>query len=261
MANLESMVKSEKNLVFSDLHFPYQDDKAINIMFKYAKEYQPDNIFMNGDIVDFYNLSKFDKDPNRKKTIADEIEMVRKFFDKTRSTFPKSNIYFIHGNHENRLQRYLWENPELAKLSELDITNLFKFSDYNIKEVKVSRDYWSMEGGTIKQGNAIIMHGDSRLNGASTSKYSGYSAKNTMLGGINESIIMGHIHRLAIITHSTPKGVLVGIEGGCLCQVPKIANWERGFVTFETVKNKNYNYRLHLIENDKLIEDGKIYGK
>jgi hypothetical protein len=48
-----------------------------------------------------------------------------------------------------------------------------------------------MEGGTIKQGNAIIMHGDSKLNGASTSKYSGYSAKNTMLGGINESIIMG----------------------------------------------------------------------
>lgn len=255
------MVKSEKNLVFSDIHFPYQDDNAIKTMISFAKDYNPNNIYMNGDIVDFYNLSKFDKNPERKETVADEIFMVRKFFKKMRDNFPKSNIYFLHGNHENRLQRYLWENPELAKLAELDITNLFHFSDYGIKEIKASRDYWGMDGGSIKQGDIIIMHGDAKLNGASTSKYAGYSAKNTMLGGLQSSVIIGHIHRLAYVTHSTPQGVMVGIEGGCLCKIPKNANWETGFVTFETIDGKNHNYKLHMIEKGKLYEDNKIYGK
>lgn len=261
MGNLESMVKVEKNLFFSDVHFPYQDDRAINTMIKYAADYKPHNIFMGGDIVDFYNLSKFDKNPDRKETVADEVIMVKRFFERIREEFKKANIYFIHGNHENRLQRYLWDNPELSKLECLDITNLFDFKKYNIKEIKASRDYWGMDGGAIKQGDSIIIHGDSKLNGASTSKYSGYSAKNTMLGGFQHSIIMGHVHRLAYITHSTPQGILIGIEGGCLCKIPKNANWENGFVTFETIDKKNHNYKIHIIEKGKLYEDNKIYGK
>lgn len=259
MASLEQMVKSVKNLFFSDVHFPYQDDKAIDVMIKYAKDYKPHNIYMGGDVVDFYNLSKFDKNPERKETVADEIKMVRGFFKRLRKEFGNANLYFIHGNHENRLQRYLWDNPELAALEELDITNLFQFKEYGIKEVKASRDYWGMSGGAVKQGDTIIIHGDAKLNGASTSKYSGYSAKNTMLGGFQSSIIMGHIHRLAYVTHSTPNGVLVGIEGGCLCKIPKNANWENGFVTFETINGKNHNYRLHMIEKGQLFEENKKY--
>lgn len=264
MASLESMVKDirvERSLVFSDIHFPYQNDDAIDVMFEYAKNYKPKNIYMNGDIVDFYNLSKFDKNPDRKETVADEILMVRNFIKRLRTSFKDANIFFLHGNHENRLQRYLWENPELAKLEELDITNLFQFKENNIKEIKASRDYWGMSGGCITKGDTTIMHGDAKLNGASTSKYSGYSAKNTMLGGLQGSVIMGHIHRLAYVTHSTPHGIMVGIEDGCLCQIPKNANWETGFVTFETFAGKNHNYKLHMIEDGKLYEEGKVYGK
>lgn len=264
MVSLEDMVKTkrpEKNLVISDIHFPYQNDNSIDIMMRYAQDYKPNKIFVNGDLVDFYTLSKFDQNPSRKRSIPEELKLATDFLEDLRKKFKDADIYFLHGNHENRLQRYLWENPELAELECLEIKNLFKLKDYGIKEVKASRDYWGKENGSVTQGDAIIFHGDAKLNGASTSKYAGYSAKNTMLGGMQSSIIMGHIHRLALVSHSTPQGVLTGVEGGCLCDIPKNANWQNGFVTFETHKGKNYNYRVHLIENDKLFDGNKVYSK
>jgi len=264
MVSLEDMVKTkkpEKNLVISDIHFPYQDDDSLDIMFRYAQDYKPHNIYVNGDLVDFYTLSKFSQNPVRKASIPEEVRMAQDFMKRLRENFKKSDIYFLHGNHENRLQRYLWENPQLAELECLEIGNLFDLKSQDIKEIKANRDYWGKEDGAVTQGDAIIFHGDARLNGASTSKYSGYSAKNTMLGGLQHSIVMGHIHRLAVVHHSTPDGTLVGVEGGCLCQIPKHANWQNGFVTFETSKGKNHNYKVHLIEDGKLYEEDKVYGK
>ena len=248
----------KKTLILSDVHIPYQDDKAISAAFNYARKYQPDNIVLNGDVMDFYGLSTFDKSPDRKDTVAGEIMKGRKWLSGLRRRFSKANIYFLQGNHENRLQKYLWRNPELHGLDSLELKNLLRFKHLKIKETKVDAEYWGKDTGHLKIGDAIIMHGDSRLNGSSSSKYSGYSAKNTMMG-IQQSVVMGHIHRLAHIKHRTPYGYMTGVEAGCLCIIPGNANWQQGFATFETYKGKNYNYKIHHIQDGKLIEDGKVY--
>ena len=253
--NLEQKItEAKRNLVFSDVHIPYQDDKAVNIMLNFSKQYKPNNIFINGDLVDFYRLSTFDQDPGRKDTITEEIYKARIFLSYLTKLNPNADITFLYGNHENRLQRYLWKNPELEGLDVLQLNKLLDFEKYGIKEIKVDRDYWSKETGHAKQGDAIIMHGDNRLNGAATSKYAGYSAKNTMLNGSNQSVIIGHVHRGAIVHHSTPYKTLVGVEDGCLCRIPGTANWQQGFVTFETYNGKNYNYHFHHITKGKLLE-------
>lgn len=244
----------EKIMVISDIHIPYQDDQAVEVMYDFSKKHKPDKLFINGDLVDFYRLSTFDKDPERKDTVKEEIYRARVFLNGLRKANPKARMTFLHGNHENRLQRYLWRNPELDGLDNLQIKRLLNLDKYGIKEVKVDRDYWSSETGHVKQGDAIIMHGDNRLNGAKGGTYAGYAAKNTMLNGINNSIIMGHTHRAAIVYHRTPYKTLTGVEGGCLCKIPGNANWQNGFVTFETEKGKNYNYRFHHIVNGKLHE-------
>jgi predicted phosphodiesterase len=250
----------DKILVISDIHIPYQDDKALGVMYQFSKDYKPDKIFINGDLLDFYRLSTFDQDPGRRDTVTEEAYKTREFLKDLRKRNPKAKITYLQGNHENRLQRYLWRNPELAGLDSLELKNLLEIKKWNIKEVKVDRDYWSKTTGHIKQGDAIIMHGDSRLNGAKGGSYSGYAAKNTMLNGINSSVIMGHTHRGATIYHTTANGILTGVEGGCLCQIPPNANWQQGFVTFETEGGKNYNYHFHHIVNGQLKEDNKIYS-
>ena len=54
-----------KFVVISDIHFPYQDDKAIKAALDFIKTNPVDTIILNGDILDFYDVSSFDKDPDR----------------------------------------------------------------------------------------------------------------------------------------------------------------------------------------------------
>jgi predicted phosphodiesterase len=229
--------KNKRVMITSDYHIPYMDDKAYMVMRDFAKDYKPDHFVINGDFVDFYNLSTFDKSPDRKYGVVDEVRMARDVLGDLSKTLKSScKKYFLEGNHENRLQKYLWKNPELEGLEELKLDRLLRFQESGFKYVNVNSDYWKTETGHLKLGNTIIMHGDNRLNGASTSKYSGYSVKNTMMGGTQMNTVVGHVHRLAMVYLSTPYDNFVGLESGCLCQRTGTANWQQGFVTFELEK-------------------------
>lgn len=246
-------------MVISDIHVPYQDNNAVSIALQYAKDYKPNHLVINGDLLDFYSLSTFDKSPDRKYSVWEEVQEGRQILQQFRKAVgPKTKMYFTEGNHEQRLQRYLARNPELADMPDLRIDKLLKLKEMDIKFAGVGADYWATATGHIKIGDAIVMHGDNRFNGAATSANSGYSAMNT-LKKMQSSVIMGHVHRVAQVHHSTPYGMLTGIEGGCLCEVPGTANWQQGFVTFEVYKGKNKNYRLHQIQHGELITDKKIY--
>jgi len=259
--SLEQMVKQaySKTAVIGDLHVPMMDYSAFEVTKAYLKSYKPDQLVINGDLVDFYSLSVFDKNPDRKFSVQDELDEAKAVLKDLRQTVGKNcDIYFLEGNHENRLQRYLWRNPELEGLRDLQLPKLLGLSEQNVKFIGVSGDYWKKDSGHLKIGDALIMHGDNRLNGASTSRYSGYSAKNTMMG-IQQSVMINHVHRLALVHHSTPYGQLVGVECGSLCEPTGTANWQQGFVTFETINGKNENYRLHRIQDGTLHADGYIY--
>lgn len=254
--DLEQMVKSgTKVMVLSDFHIPYQNNKAVQIAMDFAKDYKPDKIVLNGDMIDFYGISDFDKCPDRRKNIAEEVEMTKEFLTNLRSINKKSQIYFLEGNHENRLQKYVWRHPELHGLGALDINNMLQLDKNHIQIVRASNDYWGKEAGHLEVGDTVIMHGDSRINGC---KGGAYAAKNTAIN-IAKPVIMGHTHRLSEYNVTNRYNDLKGVECGCLCQIPKLANWQNGFVTFETIKGKNHNYRLHRIEKNMLIESKKIY--
>lgn len=262
---LEDMVNKEieKNLVLSDVHVPYQDEDAVAIALQYIKDYKPDTIYVNGDVIDFYPLSTFDKSPDRKAGVAEEANDAKEFIARLRKAAGKTTrIVYLEGNHEQRLQRYLWRNPELNGIKicdkEVSVANLLNLALYDVEYVKTDGDYWGADTGHVEAGDAVIMHGDSRLNGASCSKYAGYSAKNTMMG-IQKSVVMGHVHRLAVIKQRSPHGRMTGVETGCLCQIPGNANWQQGFTTFETIEGKNINYKLHEITDGVMWDDGFAY--
>ena len=256
----EMIEKYKKVMVTSDYHIPYQNNDAVEITKRFAKDYKPDVFVINGDFLDLYRVSKFDKDPERKYTVADEISKGRRLLKALRKTLgSKTEMYFLEGNHENRMQKFLWRNPELDGLSDLKVENLLRLKDYGIKYIGVDHDYWSTLTGHLKTGDTLIMHGDARLNGASLSKYAGYSVKNTMLGGVQQNVIIGHNHRLAQIHHRTPYALLKGAEGGCLCKLPGNVNWQNGFVTYELIGDKMVNLRTHLIEDNKLYNNDWVY--
>lgn len=257
---LEEMVKVEKVMVISDIHIPYQSDNAVALMKQFAIDYKPNHFVINGDLVDFYGLSRFDKSPERRDSTQQELVKARALLKDLRKTLgPKTKMYFVEGNHEQRMQRYLSKNPELADMPELKINSLLKLGDYNIKYIKVDGDYWSEDTGHLKFGDVVVLHGDSRLNGASTSRNAGYSVMNTMKT-MGSSVIMGHVHRLASVYARSAHKEIVGIEGGCLCKIPGNANWQQGFSTFETHSGKGKNFQAYHIDGKQLYTGKGVYS-
>ena len=53
--------------ILSDIHIPYHDLDALNIALNEFKRVKVDTIVLNGDIIDCYNLSRWEKDPNQRK--------------------------------------------------------------------------------------------------------------------------------------------------------------------------------------------------
>ena len=56
--------------------------------------------------MDFYGISTYEKDP-RKRSFSGELEIGRQILARLRDAFPHQRFYFMVGNHEERLERYL----------------------------------------------------------------------------------------------------------------------------------------------------------
>jgi hypothetical protein len=97
------------------LHFPYQDNEAIECAINEGLKQGCDAIILNGDALDCHMISDFVKDP-RKRKFKDELYSIRQFLASLRHTFPNANIYYKEGNHEERYWRYMRiKAPELFK--------------------------------------------------------------------------------------------------------------------------------------------------
>ncbi len=240
-----------KAMITGDYHAQYLDEVAFVKMLSFAKKYKPNIFVINGDLVDYYSISKFDKNPNRKTTLYEEILIARKILKTIRKTVGnKCKIYWLQGNHEIRLINYLRSHNEILSFPFFGTDRLFELDKHNVKLITASADYDKdvSEIGHLKISNMFIMHGDNRLNGATTSRYSGYSASNTVRN-LMCNVILGHSHRAGKIYHTTPYSSFVGMESGCLCKTLGTANWQQGFITFEFDNKTSYNHRVILISD------------
>ena len=72
-------LKDKNNiLVLSDIHIPYQDNKALELAINYGIENKVNAIYLNGDTIDMYQGSRFIKD-RRLRDLAGELELTRQF--------------------------------------------------------------------------------------------------------------------------------------------------------------------------------------
>ena len=89
--------KYNKILLISDLHIPYHDVTALSIAISYGKEKGANCIFINGDLLDFFQISRFMK-TKRKRSVAQELETAREVLDILNREFPNVPIYLLKGN-------------------------------------------------------------------------------------------------------------------------------------------------------------------
>ena len=232
----------------SDLQVPFHDPKAIDICFDYLTKEKIDTLFINGDLVDFYQLSDFQKDPRVRK-FDEEYESILEMLGFIRKSFPDIIIYYnLDANHEFRYERYMrTKAPELLSLQLFELEDLLKLNEFGIKHIK-NVDH-------IKFGKLPIIHGDTTFK-----RGSGVSPAKTLYDRVKQSAIASHTHRTS---EYTTKNQFDGEMFTCwttgMLMHPNVEyckhidQYNTGFALLE--KETNGDFRVH----NKRITKGKVF--
>lgn len=237
--------KSINNVaVWGDLHIPYHESDAVKAAIKLAKDDKVDAIFLNGDVLDFFGLSFHEKNPKNRPRISEELESARQFLKGLRKHFPNIPIYWVDGNHEHRLERYLAvKAPELLDTSEFQIASLLRMAEYGITYLGFRTKCYF--------GKLLVEHGD-RLKGTG-----GVNPARTARLKYKRSVLVNHFHKLSVDSGKQYDGdVMTCWSNGCLCELePEYMEVNEHVHGVCHVQMDGDNYRVRQYQ----IIDGKVY--
>lgn len=228
--------------ILNDIHIPYHDENALTIALDYLEDSEIDWLYLNGDIIDFFDISRWGK-PTDGPKVWEEFEMLQAFLAHLRERFPEIPIYYKLGNHEDRWEHYFWN-----KAKELD--GMFKFADvaklddYNVQLVKSAE--------IARVGKMLLIHGHE----FGHSIFSPVNPARGLFLRAGTSVAAGHYHQVS--THSesdlqgNPKSCF---SMGCLCNLSPdyrpfaFTKWRHGFALVDVEDTGNFTFRNYTIIN------------
>jgi len=232
----------ERMLIINDLHFLFMDMQAAEASINYAVSVGCDAVHLNGDIMDNYQLSKFDKDANKAK-FHKERDGVKDFLSMLQNLF--GNVYYKQGNHENRYEVYLKKNaPAIFSADENNLQSILEFEGSRVQFIDESQ--------ITEFGKLAIIHGHEIKGGGSVN-----IARNKMLKAYT-NIAFGHHHTVQQSPMKDLHGnYFMAFSIGCLCDLkPRYMpfnQWMHGFATVERLDEAgNFHF------DNKMIIKGKV---
>jgi UDP-2,3-diacylglucosamine pyrophosphatase LpxH len=244
-------VRGKTIAVISDLHIPHENKSFVKLEIESLNDLKPEIIILNGDILDCLALSAFDHDmKDDESSLEYEIGKAKEFLRDLRKACPDSKIVFLEGNHEMRLRKYLMRRaPELNGL--VTLPDLLSFDKFGIEWMPARR-----EAVIAVENDTLVGHFDIAR------KNAGYTARE-LVERHNKNIVQGHVHRAAYVTKNTGTEELVGVEGGCGCELrPDYAsypNWANAFVLIDVDKEGKKMFKLIHFKDGQFEVNGKKY--
>lgn len=189
-------------LFVPDTHVDYHDRAAWALALGVSRALRPDGVCILGDFLDCYAVSFHEKSPSRAGRLVDEIDAANRCLDELEAASPSARQrVFIEGNHENRLNRYIASNAKaLHGMPGLTIREALRLDERGWAWVPYH------EHCTI--GDTAVTHDGGRAGV--------YAVRQTMMA-MGQSLIIGHVHRVASQHESTLDGrAMVGHSFGWL---------------------------------------------
>lgn len=240
------ILDARRCLVLSDIHFPYHDPVALECALKFGDSYKPDCVLVNGDLIDFERISRFDYDAHGPRT-GTSVRMVRRFWNHIKARYPKARRVWKYGNHDERMELYIMRNapeaPESARKAWLKDAGVLR---HGVEIVTDKRP--------VMLGKLRVLHGHEKGKGV-------FNPVNQARGAflrLVASVLEGHGHRTSEHTERTADGEIISCRStGCLCGLwpdyARINKWDQSFATVDVEADGNYVCRIHR------IIDGKVY--
>lgn len=234
-------------LLISDLHIPYHINHSIELSLEYGYKQNINTIIINGDLIDFALISKFEKDM-RKRSIKEEFAAAKQFLQYLRAAFPDVHIYWIKGNHDIRWEKYL--NMKVHEIWDDPYFHLEQRLALNEERIEIIND-----DILVKVGKLAITHGHHIFKGI----FVPVSPARGAYMRAKQNVIVGHLHRPSYHPETDMEGNIVAAwSTGCLCELkpnysPLVSNSQHGFAHILVDNRGDFTV------SNKTIINGKIH--
>lgn len=253
-------LRCKSYLIFGDLHCPFYDERAVEVLCQVIEDHKPDVVVENGDGLDFYQFSKFDKSPLDGCHLEEERDAHARVAKAIRDAMgPRAWYVYLGGpddNHLYRLIRFIHANPGLTGYHALEPEYILALDEYDGEYV---------EGPLWLHGSFVVCH--ARRVGTSNrcSQFSAYTARK-LADTFQASGVTAHTHRLGLYSYnpgSPHQPEIYFAEGGCMCRLdPEYCpspNWQQG-ATYVTFFNGQPWLEFVSIRGGQTIFRGKEYS-
>jgi predicted phosphodiesterase len=236
-----------KRLFIPDTHAPFHDQRAYRAMLAMAQDFKPHEIVYLGDFHDTYCVSSYSKNPDKMVSALDEefapgIELMQKTEDLLRP----SKSYYLLGNHEDRLDRYIRESAPIVR-------RLFRpWRDLLALPKKMDLVPYN----EFLQFDDLYIH-----HGISVGKH----CTHKMLDKLGANVLFGHTHKLQSACKTVLGRVIRSYSCGWLGDAREIEyqqepDYQLGFATGLFPKSGKWDIQLHAIQSDYTVTAlGKTY--
>lgn len=236
----------KKLLILSDIHIPYQNNKAISLAVEKGIKEKCDAVLLNGDIMDCYELSRFEKS-KYKRSFIEEVQMTKQFLSWLRFKFPSAHIYYKIGNHEDRIRQYIIKNANAFEgHPSLELEALLDFERFGIDIIQ-SKELMNFSGMAIIHGHEF---------GSST--FSPVSVARGLYNRAKVSACCGHSHVTSSHFETNIYDETIECYSiGCLSELrpdyQRFSKYNYGFAIITRKQNNKFKFDNYRIENNTII--------
>jgi len=197
----------KKVLIISDIHLPYHDDKVLFEALKFGLDNQVDTIYINGDLLDFALISKYENNTT-KHSIKYEIDCAKVFLKGLREMFPTALIIYKYGNHDLRFDKWIrLKAPELLDIEHIMLSEILGLRELDI--IQLDNLQWCY------MWDYVVLHGHEL-----PMKSGGVNPARATRLKLNRPAIIGHFHRMnRDIATIMGKQQYSVYSSGCLCDL------------------------------------------
>jgi predicted phosphodiesterase len=230
----------KKTLVLADIHGRFYNREAFEIAIETGVKRGCDSVIVDGDFMDFYQFSKFDKNPAI-SIIFEEQEWGQDVLRMLQDAF--GTVILKEGNHDMRREKYI------ARLAATmpELMNMSSYSDYLFFDgchVNFVEDY-----NHIEYGKLSIIHGHEYYGGGGI--HVAYNRFNKAL----DNLMSAHSHiAQSVIKKDIHDHIMGSWTLGCICNLnPRYSpknNWNNGFGIIEKDSSGDFE-----------VDNRVVYGK
>jgi len=213
-----------------DVHAPYHSIEALTAALDFLSDKDITTLLIGGDFFDFYGMSRYAKDPDKRNT-AEEIKVGVELLKTIFETLSPDKVVFKYGNHDERFEHYIWQ--KFAEIPQLtDFEEMKQISLETILINRLGKDFpidFVTDKRIIKVGNLNVAHGHEFPSGIS----SPVNIARGLYLRAKANTICGHHHRSSSHVEQDINGQMITTWSvGSLCELHPlympINSWNHG---------------------------------